>query len=262
MNGLYNGLDNGLHNGNVDGLFNTDFAFHSLRTLNFNNPLTNGLQRFFQLNEGSPKNLASEKVFDISTSKVNSEWIAGPSTATNHYLVSDKFSGLTSNYTNASDYIQTNYIPSSDKNQSIAFWFKSSTSIAQIITGNSNILTGLNGIDIRITIVSNTITFIRRAGVNNGVRDLTVTITIPSGRWNHVVAAYNNISGSTLYLNGVKIGANTVTGLTNTLGYCIGRSGQGILNYVGQIAHWGFWNRELNSTEVNRLYLQPYIIFN
>lgn len=84
----------------------------------------------------------------------------------------------------------------------------------------------------------------------------SVSITIVAGSWNHLVVTWNS-SGYNVYLNSVFQGAVNATTLLNTtfqfnLGGFIGAPTA--YRYKGLLDEVGFWNRELLSSEIVKLY--------
>ena len=166
------------------------------------------------------------------------------------------------NFDGVDDYIETNYIPPSSTSFTMCGWGKSiANGIRNRVMGNSSSTTGLNGADIIWGYDAATRIYgVRRVGVNNGTTDLNYTgsstSNLSSG-WHFVAHTYDVVTGSALYWDGIQILTNSNLGFTSTLPFRIGRVGNGVDHFNGQIKDVRWYNRALSPTEVMDLYVNP-----
>jgi hypothetical protein len=87
-------------------------------------------------------------------------------------------------------------------------------------------------------------------------------------KWNHIVITRSGVTGSwtyNFYLNGIL--SRNISGVAQnpagTSNIIIGRAGSVSSNYLkNTISNIQIWNRPLTATEVNKLWQQPYLMYN
>lgn len=144
----------------------------------------------------------------------------------------------------------------------IAAWIKTSTvTTSPMIMNRDSGATPVNR-NFQFLIKTNgTVEFIRFNTSNVLVTDITTTTTVNDGNWHHVVAWFDNATGSKIYIDKVSSASdavltnnNDITGITPVIG--AGHNGNPtILNFFnGSIDELGLWSRGLTQTEINELY--------
>jgi hypothetical protein len=101
---------------------------------------------------------------------------------------------------------------------------------------------------------------VRLVAKNTNTRNLN-GVPINDGQWHHVVAVYVSSNSRELYVDGDLKGTSTIpsTFNINSDRWSFGRWGDSSPgNYLnGSIDEVRLWNRALNSTEVQQLYMNP-----
>ena len=154
------------------------------------------------------------------------------------------------------DYVDTSYVLPTGFNYSMACWAKSSTSgINNRPVGNADNNVGLTGADIIWGFpTSTTLYIVRRAGSNDGTRDMTYSVPNLLTVAHHIFVTYDSAIGSKLYVDGVQVTQNTNLGFTSTLPFRVGRDGNGTTAFNGTVYNVQIYDRALSSQEVLQNY--------
>jgi FlaG/FlaF family flagellin (archaellin) len=138
----------------------------------------------------------------------------------------------------------------------IEVWLKTTSSGSQAVVNlaNSDVTNSYYGIDIASGGVVRSVARNPNSLYINGVQ-------INDGQWHHIVAVYSSSGSRTLYVDGVLNGTSSSSSTfnTNSNRWTFGRWGSSKPgNYFsGDIDDVRLYNRALNSTEVQQLYMNP-----
>ncbi len=151
------------------------------------------------------------------------------------------------------DYISTSLVTPSTA-FSYGLWVKTSTSnnIANRPIGNGDYSGGLSGASMILAYSSNQSYFVRRAGVNNGDRDIFApSVTNFLGNWHYIVMTYDGTNGMKVYCDNVLLGTNAVLGFTSINTLSVGRDGTGGA-FNGSIGATQVYNKALTVGEIDQ----------
>ncbi|HJX50002.1 MAG TPA: LamG-like jellyroll fold domain-containing protein [Candidatus Nanoarchaeia archaeon] len=213
----------------------------------------NGLIAYWRLNESS-WNGTSGEVKDVLGNR-NGTSISGANTTSGLFARAGSFDGV-------NDYVNLGNIFSSPQdNGTISFWFKTSdtngTILSQDATGWNNLdtLFGIGQQNV-IACTAGYLCFETHGPSTSLSRGVNSGVIVNDNEWHFAVLSFNN-TGYYLYLDG---------DLKNTVAYDGGIWGsngsqdiymgqrQLMSYYSGNVDEVAFWNRDLNSTEIQELY--------
>lgn len=200
------------------------------------------LVAYYNFNETSGTTLIDVKDYDLNGTNTN---------ATIKQTGKINYSYLYNGSTSKTDLASTVY--AFTQNSAISFWFKNNSDTAGTLIGGQNGATGGLTIDFG-------------TGTNCGAGKLGVTFSgivgvcgnwTPDNDWHFVTVSLNN-TGKYLYLDGLLLASSTNTTAPVSTGVTlIGLGYRGMIGdnyYAGYIDELGFWNKDLNSTEISELY--------
>ncbi|WP_406657153.1 LamG-like jellyroll fold domain-containing protein [Methanolobus sp. ZRKC2] len=197
---------------------------------------------WWSLNENTG-NVASDPVGNHDGSISGASWTTGINSSALDFNRNDE------------DYVQINERIVSDYPFTISVWLKSTSSSDQAVVNlaDSSVRNSYYGLYLRNGRA--------RIMASNTDRRSRTGIRIDDGQWHHVVGVFAARDNRTLYVDGVfNINdSRSVTFNTNADRWTFGRWGDSReRNYFdGTIDEVKLWNRSLNSTEVELLYLNP-----
>jgi len=157
------------------------------------------------------------------------------------------------NFDGVNDYISTPLVTPSTA-FSYGIWVKTSTSnnLANRPIGNGDYSGGLSGASMILAYSGTRSYFIRRAGVNDGNRDIFApAVTNFLGNWHYIVMTYDGTNGMKAYCDNILIGSNAVLGFTSILNLSIGRDGLGGA-FNGSIGVAQVYNKALTVGEIDQ----------
>ena len=154
------------------------------------------------------------------------------------------------------DYVEINDRIIENYPFTIGVWLKTTSSSSQAVVNlaNSGATNSYYGIDIASGGA------VRSVARDTNARYIT-GVQINDGQWHHIVAVYSSPGSRTLYVDGVLNGTSSSSSTFNINSdrWSFGRWGHSTPSnyFTGDMDEVRLWNRALNSTEVQQLYMNP-----